>query len=275
MKPIRALLKMVERALGALVVLAVAWFAADITGDAIGGWAENQLRPATPTQMRAQLERSRSEAYPYEIESRNLFNAVLDAQPVRARCTLDAALHAALPVVNRPQASLAVVRDGGEMRVVRVGDSVGGAVLASVARAEVYWRQEGELCVQELQNVPSSVQVAVAPVVVSRGSHFVVDRARAQALVGDLPTLLTQAKVVPAWRSGKLIGYRLAWIASGSELAALGVQKDDVLVRVNGYGLTEDLYQITALGHRLESVSEITLDIERDGVPKSLRYVFQ
>lgn len=97
-------------------------------------------------------------------------------------------------------------------------------------------------------------------------------RSEVRATVKDGMGALLQRVIVdtdrPVFRSGKFLGFRIAAVPRewGIEL-----KPGDVVVRVNGFSVERPESAYEAL-QSLEVASELRVDYERNGEPRSLRY---
>lgn len=89
--------------------------------------------------------------------------------------------------------------------------------------------------------------------------------------LNNLSSLATQARIVPAFESGKAIGFKLFSIKPNSLYSKIGIKNGDVVTRINGYEINSpdkalELYQ------RLKDSKSISVDLKRRGSPVTLDY---
>lgn len=101
-----------------------------------------------------------------------------------------------------------------------------------------------------------------------------VPRAAVEGALNNLSELATQARIVPAFESGKPVGFKLFSIKPGSLYSKIGLQNGDVINRINGYEMSSpekglEVYQ------KLKDSSNITVDIKRRGKAQTLDYTIQ
>jgi len=89
--------------------------------------------------------------------------------------------------------------------------------------------------------------------------------------IKNLPKLLSEAKVVPYFRGGKVDGFVIGDIVVGSLYEKLGLKNGDVIHKVNGEVLTS-VAQGIALYQRLQHAGAIDLELERHGVILPIHY---
>jgi general secretion pathway protein C len=101
--------------------------------------------------------------------------------------------------------------------------------------------------------------------------RLAVSRAEVLSRLSDLPQLSSEVRVVPAFKDGRPIGFRL--FAAKPEWAPgqLGVQSGDVLRAVNGQPL-DSMQRVLALSALLERGGDVELELERGGQVIHQRY---
>lgn len=89
----------------------------------------------------------------------------------------------------------------------------------------------------------------------------------------DLPSILMQARAVPATRpgTGEVYGYRLLEIQPGSIYTKLGLRPMDVICGVNGNPVTS-IQQAMELYSGLQNTGGVELCVERDGKTQNMKY---
>lgn len=100
---------------------------------------------------------------------------------------------------------------------------------------------------------------------------YTVEQAGVDKALGDLSSLATQARIVPAFEGGEAVGFKLFSIRPGSLYSKIGIQNGDVISRINGYEINSpdkalEVYQ------KLKDAREISVDLKRRGKPVSLSY---
>lgn len=89
--------------------------------------------------------------------------------------------------------------------------------------------------------------------------------------LANLNCLATQARIVPYFKDGKPMGFKLFAIRPNSLYSKLGIKNGDVILKINGIELTSpdralQIYQ------GLKGAQKMTVDILRRGQPKTLKY---
>ncbi len=102
---------------------------------------------------------------------------------------------------------------------------------------------------------------------------FVVDRAEVDNALGNIDQLFTQVRAVPQFEGGKTTGLKLLSIRSGSLFAKLGLQRNDVLERINGQQF--DMKKGMELFNQLKDSDRISIDLVRNGQKTTIEYEIQ
>ncbi len=101
--------------------------------------------------------------------------------------------------------------------------------------------------------------------------RLTLDRKEVEAAFANLPRLLTQAKVVPHYSSGKMSGFQVVAVKSDSLFARIGLQPQDVLKRLNGMEIKDPSRFLSAF-QQVKEEDTITLDLVREGHPSTFVY---
>lgn len=88
----------------------------------------------------------------------------------------------------------------------------------------------------------------------------------------NLAALGTQVRVVPNYRSGKYDGFRMIGMASSSMFRDIGFQNGDIVKVINGNRI-DSPNKALALYEALKNKSRLTVQVERGGMLKTLRYI--
>ena len=103
---------------------------------------------------------------------------------------------------------------------------------------------------------------------------FEIDREGFEETISDLTPLLTQARVVPHFDDGKLSGYKIFSIKSGSLYEEIGLRNGDVIKTVNG-NMIDDPTKAMQLFTQLRSEEEFNIEIVRGGSPLTFNYTLR
>ncbi len=137
------------------------------------------------------------------------------------------------------------------------------------------WRIEGSLRDAWLALRSPGAAVGGAPVaapdvsgIVRRdATHVEVPRSLLDQLIADPMVIARSARLVPAFRAGQPIGYKVFGIRPGSPLAAVGLVNGDQVLAVNGEPLT-DPDQVLAVITRARAAGLVRVALERNGQPQ-------
>ena len=94
--------------------------------------------------------------------------------------------------------------------------------------------------------------------------QFQVNRSDINKHLRFLPRILQDARAVPHWEKGEMVGFRLEYIKSGSIYEQLGLKKSDIIVSVAGEQPTSQIHA-AELFHRLKNRSKLDIMVKRDG----------
>ena len=104
--------------------------------------------------------------------------------------------------------------------------------------------------------------------------EYEIDRGMLDEQLQDLNRLGSQARIIPHYKSGKADGFKLVGIRPGSLYTYIGIRSGDVIRRVNGEEISSPTKAL-ALYDKLRTTSQVSIDIERRGKPKTLAYTIK
>ena len=262
-----------------------------------------------------------------ELKGRNAFNVdrfleddlpVEEAKPDEAEGPLDAgdgdklaeadvggATLAVTMVARNPDDSLALVKDGASMKMMRVGMKVADkATILAIRPKYLVVRVDSKVQVMKLGGSgapadkarpgttvpglkPPGPVASASPddaggdagtpsqydawVKRTGANEYQIDRANLMNELNDLTKLGMQARVVPNYKGGKYEGFKLIGVRPNSLYRAIGIRSGDVVKSVNGAELNSPNKAIT-LFEELKNQSKITVDVERGGRSMQLLY---
>ena len=116
-------------------------------------------------------------------------------------------------------------------------------------------------------NPPAAAQAPIpgAPV------RKVVDRREVELAMSDLPKLLTQARAVPNMVNGTIDGFRIDYVDPTSFYEKIGVQRGDILQRVNGVDIRDPSTMLSLL-QQLKNERTVKLDLVRNNQRSTFTY---
>ena len=101
--------------------------------------------------------------------------------------------------------------------------------------------------------------------------RLTLDRKEVEAAFANLPNLLTQARVMPHYSSGKMAGFQVVAVQSESLFDRIGLRPQDVLKRINGMEIKDPSRFLSAF-QQVKEEDTITLDLVREGHPSTFVY---
>jgi general secretion pathway protein C len=174
-----------------------------------------------------------------------------------------------------------------------IGDQVpGGAVLNDIFPDKVILErngqletlklpeesQEGVVTAQSLRSrppIPSRAPVrGSAPINTTTSSTQEILRHYQNALVNDPQSLMGLVRVQPYSKNGKLEGYRIRPGKDRRLLSKFGLRSGDVVKSVNGVPLDNPIKALEIM-KQLSTASSVTLEVERNGTPRSFTFSLQ
>jgi general secretion pathway protein C len=117
---------------------------------------------------------------------------------------------------------------------------------------------------------PHAIQPGVLAREVTAGS-FVIDQRALNAALDNMGQAMTDARLTPSVKEGKVEGFRVTEVRSGGIFNLVGLKNSDVLLRINDFPIDSPEKAIQSLSV-LKGQSRIKLDLLRDGRPASLTY---
>lgn len=101
-----------------------------------------------------------------------------------------------------------------------------------------------------------------------------LERGNVNEKLKDVTTLGTQVRIVPNYRGGKYEGFRMIGMGGGSLFSDIGFLNGDIVQAINGERI-DSPNKALALYEALKNKARLTVLIERDGQPKTLRYTIR
>jgi len=105
-------------------------------------------------------------------------------------------------------------------------------------------------------------------------TQFNVSRSEVDRALGDLNSILTQARAVPNWENGVPNGYKLFQIVPGSIFEKLGLKNEDVILGLDGQPINDPGKAFEMLG-RLRDSPHLELQVRRGGRTSTFAYDFR
>ena len=204
-------------------------------------------------------------------------------------------------VAKVPDDSLALVKEGQNMKLVRLGMTIAEtATVLAVRPKYIVVKKDGKIQILKLgaeakkgagtdkkrgkgkfANVPGKVSThpkkASGPnnykewIKRTAANEYQIDRTMLNEELNDLTKLGSQARVVPNYKGGKYEGFKLIGVRPNSLYRAIGIRSGDVVKSVNGQELNSPNKAIK-LFDELRSESKISVELERGGRTTALHY---
>lgn len=221
---------------------------------------------------------------------------VVDDGPVETRLgPLCVYVHHTLDAQPQRYAWALISKDerGTDQEIFSVGDEVfeEGSSLARVGLHEIEIRRRddsvekfivGEAC-KSAAAAPVSRPVAAAEPDAEGGNklgdgieqvgenQFVIPASEIEAAMSNLETLAKDARVVPHYQNGQVVGFKVFRIKAGSVYSKLGLKNGDIIERVNGQDI-DGPERALALYQTLRNEKGFQLDLRRRNQPLTLSY---
>ncbi len=103
---------------------------------------------------------------------------------------------------------------------------------------------------------------------------YTLDRKMIDKQLADISKLQSEARVVPHYQDNQYQGFKLVGVRPGSLYRAIGIRSGDIVKSVNGTAIDSPTKALE-LFEQLKSSSQIAVEIERRGQPKTLNYNIQ
>lgn len=162
-----------------------------------------------------------------------------------------------------------------------IGNSLQGATVEEIERERVIVLNNGRREFIDGQPgdgafVPPSPPVAQANTAPPPGNasgiratsdnEYEVPRAEIDKTLNNLNDVAMQARIVPAFKDGQAVGFKLFSIRPDSIYSKIGVQNGDVIRRINGFDLNSPEKALEVYS-KMKDASRIEIEIERNGAP--------
>jgi general secretion pathway protein C len=188
---------------------------------------------------------------------------------------------AAIPMEN----SLAICQNKSTaaVEIYRVGRKIGSATLVRVGRGYAVLERNGReerLVLPELKGegggqIASIGNRGPTPGITQQGDNsYRVDPEKVTEALGDMSKLMTEARIVPHMKDGKIDGFKVYNIKSDSLFKQIGLTNGDVIHSVNGMELSGP-EQGLQIFEALKSERNINIDLTRRGARQTLNYTIR
>ncbi len=122
---------------------------------------------------------------------------------------------------------------------------------------------------------PAKTGDDIAQGVTKTGAYdYQIERSMLDTQLKDLPKLQQDGRVVPHYKDNQYQGFKLVGVRPGSLYRAIGIRSGDVITSVNGTKI-DSPNKALELFEQLKNSSNISVEIERRGQPKTLGYTIK
>lgn len=275
--------------LGGVIIVILAAITADVLGrrlnSALVSMSADRGKPAPGAASPARVE---DLAFYAPILVNGLFGKGTQG-PLTPLVNTPAAQGAAAPsdllllgtAVGSFRETFALVRNSAkqEERVFRLGDMVYEAGrLVEVTRERAFIVAGGrkvELLTPTALSASAQAQPANAqggvPVANMGGGNFVIDQRALNAALDNPAQAMSDARLLPSMKEGKVEGFRVSEVKSGGVFAMVGMKNGDVLLRLNDFPVDSPDKALQSF-IALKGQSKLKLDLIRDGQPATFNY---
>jgi general secretion pathway protein C len=101
-------------------------------------------------------------------------------------------------------------------------------------------------------------------------NKFVIDQKEVQNALTNIDQLYTDIRAVPNFAGGKVSGMKILSVKQGSIFDKLGLQRGDILEKINGMEL--DVKRGFDIFSQLKDEKRLTLDLVRQGSNQTFEY---
>jgi len=165
----------------------------------------------------------------------------------------------------------AIIEEGNDQKLYRIGDTLKGARLIAIFRNKVIMDVNGQqqmLVVEETKlggGLASRAGIGKEP----RRPRFPSSSSVASAggipdAMKNMDQFIGNARVVPYYRGGQPYGFRVSDVAEGAKIYELGVRTGDIIKSINGVPIRTPQDALNAY-QELQNNTTAQLEIERQG----------
>ncbi|WP_223635150.1 type II secretion system protein GspC [Corallococcus sp. EGB] len=206
-----------------------------------------------------------------------------DANAPPAKSGLRVKLLGTLVAAN-PDWSFASIQDMTTQRsqTYMIGNNLMGATIMEIERERVIINnggrrefidgQPGDGAVAAYTPPPMATPAATPTNSLGNGikstgeNEYEVPKAEIDKTLSNLNDVAMQARIVPAFKDGQAVGFKLFSIRPDSIYSKIGVQNGDVIRRINGFDMNSP-EKALEIYSKLKDSSRIEIEIERNGAP--------
>jgi general secretion pathway protein C len=136
--------------------------------------------------------------------------------------------------------------------------------------SEVHGEGEGEAKKKPIRGVKPEGEEEAEEEVETSGDAIVIDQAEIDEALSNLDRLYTEIRIVPNFKDGKPAGMKVLAIKPGSLFSKLGLQRGDILEKINGQVL--DIKSGMQLFGQLKNQKKLKVEVVRRGESQTMEY---
>lgn len=169
----------------------------------------------------------------------------------------------------------------GEERVFRLGERVFDLGLLHAVRKETADIRNGSQLVTlrtpqapaegDKTSAATSQPAQQGVIAATTGGSGIIDQRALNAALDNIGQAMTDARLLPSVKDGKVEGFRVSEVKPQGVFAAVGLKNGDVLLKINEFPIDSPEKAIQSF-MTLKGQNRIKLDLLRDGAPTSLTY---
>lgn len=149
--------------------------------------------------------------------------------------------------------------NSGRLEYAEVGGEFGPSIFGPPPRGEMV-----AAATPEKKEAPTGLVKAEG------GGKFTIDQKEIENAMSNLDKLYTDIRAVPNFEGGKVSGMKVLSVRSGSLFSKLGLQRGDILQRINGIEL--DVRKGFEIFNQLKDQKSLTVDLVRQGSQQTFEY---
>ncbi len=150
--------------------------------------------------------------------------------------------------------------NGGRLEYSEVGGDLGPNIFGPPPTGEVV-----------ASAAPAATEKKETPLVKTEGGgKFSIDQKEIENALSNVDRLYTEIRAVPNFEGGKVSGMKILSVKGGSLFSKLGLQRGDVLQRINGIEL--DVRKGFEIFNQLKDQKSLTVDLVRQGSQQTFEY---
>ena len=193
-------------------------------------------------------------------------------------------------VTGGEESAYAVIEEDKNRRqnLFRIGDAVGNATLKMILREKVILSVGGRDEILEIEKIspagipgrPTSASARAArrkasgTAKVPQTQRINLKRSVLVEASGDMNRLMKDVSIQPHFEDGKADGLRLSRVSRNSIFRKMGLRRGDIITGVDGQSI-ESVDDALSLYDRLQSATNVKVEIKRRGQPRILDYSIQ